>query len=224
MIRFIFASLLHFDHSCSHNIDNKTVVCYTKYSNHGNREPQKGIMHHYPERHHRIIQLIRHFPVRYSFRPLLRGTELEQAMKDYDKPELLNIPTIIPTHTCIGTLYSSDLNRARITAELLFKQHPITDSRLREFLFEPVLPSSWKLPGWLWGVLGRYFASKKKNETFRAPIAEFLEKLLATNTDATIVCHGYVMYVLQKELLRRGFSGKRFLTPKHAIPYVYNKI
>ncbi len=180
-------------------------------------------MHQNPERQHRIIRLIRHFPVRYSFRPLLRGTELEQAMKDYDTPELLDVPTAIPTYSCIGTLYSSDLNRARITAELLFKQKPITDPRLREFVFEPVLPPSWKLPGWLWGVLGRYCASKKKNESFRTPIIEFLEELLATNTDATIVCHGYVMYILQKELLRRGFSGKRFLTPKHAKPYIFTR-
>lgn len=170
-----------------------------------------------------VLQLIRHFPVRYSFRPLLRGTELTQAMIDYDNPELLDIPDNIPELSCRCRLYSSDLNRARITAELIFKKHPITDSRLREFVFEPVLPSSWKLPGWLWGVLGRYFASQKKNESFRAPIIEFLEELLATNNDATIVCHGYVMYVLQKELLRRGFFGKKFTTPKHATPYVFTR-
>jgi len=169
------------------------------------------------------IRLIRHFPVNYSFNKIISGDEIARALIDYDDPTLLRIPDPVPRYSFPGALYSSDLNRARITAEMIFGKAPIQDQRLREFVFEPIIDPTIKLPEWIWGILGRYFASKQKNESFKKPICEFLSDILSQSEDCTIVSHGYVMYVIRRELIRRGFKGKRFLTPRHGTVYTYTK-
>ncbi|NNU77841.1 histidine phosphatase family protein [Clostridium estertheticum] len=55
-------------------------------------------------------------------------------------------------------------------------------------------------------------------------VNEFLDSIKdESSNNILIVCHGFFMNTLQKELKSRGFTGRTIRTPKNGTLYLYKK-
>jgi broad specificity phosphatase PhoE len=125
--------------------------------------------------------------------------------------------------------YSSDLRRARVTAERLHAGPARGTPLLREVPFGPVLGGRVPLPLMLWQALARLawlVGHRTQPEGRRATLARagaLLDHLCAEHPDGRVlvVGHGFLMQVLAAELRRRGFRGRVPLRPRGGEVYVF---
>jgi broad specificity phosphatase PhoE len=90
----------------------------------------------------------------------------------------------------------------------------------------PLMNTYSKLPLLLWALLMRSKSrsSNRITDEFSAKISAFVDELLQANDQNVLVAsHGFVMMFLQKELIKRGFTGDRFKTPANGKIYVFVK-
>lgn len=177
------------------------------------------------------IGLIRHFKVNYQKKFFMTSKEFKEWEENYNTSGVIRNDVElmgIKWDRC----YSSTLIRAIITAKHVYSNEIFQNDLIRETIIDPIFKSDLKLPYWFWAVSGRiawYFNHKSQEESktitndkarqFLDLLQEEAEKEGAENI--LIVTHGFFMFSLQKELKRRGFTGKLIYRPKNGILYLY---
>lgn len=132
----------------------------------------------------------------------------------------------IAWHKC----FSSDLSRAVKTAETIFKGEVIKTNLLREVPISPVLKKNSRIPYILWAFSGRiawlfsHNSQPESKKDTKKRVSEFLDSIeIYSNKNILIVCHGFLMRTLQKELKRRSYYGKSIHIAKNGSLYTYEK-
>jgi broad specificity phosphatase PhoE len=173
------------------------------------------------------IGLVRHFKVDCYIKNFMTSDNFRQWVKDYDNSD------IIENKYEIGNIiwdncFSSDLSRAVKTSTSIFKGEIIKTHLLREVPISPIFNTNIKLPYIFWCICGRLawlFQNKSqienKKETQKR-VNDFLDSINdESNNNILIICHGFLMNTLQKELKRRGVNGQHIKRPKHGTLYLY---
>ena len=174
------------------------------------------------------IGLVRHFKVNCYNKMFMTSGDFEQWVKQYDNSDIIRDKFDIGEikwHKC----FSSDLFRAIKTSETIFSDGIIITQLLREVPLSPICKTNIKLPYAFWCMSARvawFFQHKSqietKNDTQRR-VNEFLDIIENdSNNNILIVSHGFLMHIMQKELIKRNFSGQNIKRPKNGTLYVYN--
>ncbi|EPY09264.1 phosphoglycerate mutase family protein [Paenibacillus alvei TS-15] len=176
------------------------------------------------------IGLVRHFPVQCKpEKKWMSSADFNHWVEQYDQAEVILADP--PNDNTVWDLcVSSDLSRAVATAEHIYKGRIITTHRLREIGMRSVLQSNVKLPHSVWLILSRLawlFSHPSQEETKRQTLTrvrEVIDWIEAENqSNVLVVCHGALMKVVHKELVRRDFKGKGDWKPQNGKLYVYVK-
>jgi broad specificity phosphatase PhoE len=175
------------------------------------------------------VGLIRHFKVARGYpKKMITSKELIKWEKEYNESEveekevdLLNIEW----ETC----FSSDLARARVTAEKCFNGTIIYMEELREVALSPFFRMNIRLPLFIHILFIRFawfFNHKsqleKKGDVLNR-INRALDSALDSGENILIVSHGGIMMYMRKELKRRGFKGPTFRRVDNGVIYTYVK-
>ncbi len=86
------------------------------------------------------------------------------------------------------------------------------------------LSDGFRLPFIIWGLIVRIKSFSSNNDTnrFKNKLINLIDRVIADNkSDVLIVSHWFVMRVIQKELIKRGFTGDNFKSNEYGILYVY---
>jgi broad specificity phosphatase PhoE len=174
-----------------------------------------------------VIGLVRHFKVNCDTRFFMSANEFEEWVRRYDNSDVLekkHNPVNITWDEC----YSSDLRRAIITSRTLFSGEITESPLLREVPLSPVFKTKLKLPYIFWCIMGRsaWFFQHKSQKEVRKDTQRRVRKFLDDIDDKScpnilIVCHGFLMNTMQKELKRRGYNGQHIKRPKNGEIYLY---
>lgn len=176
------------------------------------------------------IGLLRHFKVNCPHKKFMTSEEFREWSEKYEiskvikkKVEMYGIEWDI--------CYASDLPRAMATAQEVYSGNVMIDILLREVDNAPFIHTERiKLPFEVWHICGRlawYFKSKSQPETIvgtRKRINEFLDRIDWTQENILIVFHGFMLYNFQKELHKRGFTGKKARIVKNGVLYEYVRV
>lgn len=175
------------------------------------------------------IGLMRHFKVDSIPPKFMASKDFIEWVHSYDSADIIanevNMPNI-EWNKC----YSSDLPRAVKTAQAIFRGEILITEQLREVPLAPVFGTSVKLHYMFWNVIGRIawlFSHKSQAEGKRETqvrIREFLDSI--KNEEALnilIVCHGFLMNFLQRELSKRGFKGSASRNIRNGKLYLFEK-
>jgi broad specificity phosphatase PhoE len=175
------------------------------------------------------IGLLRHFKVTLGYPgKLVTSKELLIWQQEYNESQIEEIE-IEHRGQIWSKCYSSDLERAKITASRAFDGNIIYSEDLREMSLYPVIRSGLRLPLWLHVTLIRvawYLGHKSQKESKKEVITRInrvLDEAIANDEDILIVGHGGIMMFMRKELLKRGFSGPKFNRPENAKLYIFEK-
>ncbi|MBD7911637.1 phosphoglycerate mutase family protein [Clostridium cibarium] len=175
------------------------------------------------------IGLVRHFKVDCYTKMFMTSDDFNKWIKQYDDSDVIENKFEIGNikwHKC----FSSDLSRAIKTSKAIFRSEITRTPLLREVPIAPICKTNIKLPYVFWCVSGRLgwlFNHKSQIETKKDTIRrvnEFLDSIENEgDRNILIVCHGFFMNMLQKELKRRGFVGENVRKPKNGRLYLYKK-
>lgn len=180
------------------------------------------------------IGLLRHFPVVDGFpRGWRTSEELLAWLESYDRGEVM-IGEFdlggIEWNVCVA----SDLPRARVTAEAVFRGGEIElTSLLREGRFAsfgtgrlrlPVKLWEWVLRvAWLTGHRTQRACRDELRERVRMMAERLAKRAEEERQDTLVVSHAGVMLYLSEELRRRGFIGPKMGIARHARVYVFDR-
>jgi len=172
------------------------------------------------------IGLVRHFKVNHPYpeKRILTKSDVINWFADYDSTENLQYKTVDLNGIDWERCYSSTLIRTINTAKHIYSGEIISVPQLQELSILNSLSNKIKLPFLIWGLIVRIksFSSNKDVEAFEKGIIAFVDKLIADNkTNTLIVSHWFVMRVLRKELIKRGFVGDKFKSNEYGTLYVY---
>ncbi len=175
-----------------------------------------------------IIGVARHLPIEHNALKWVSRKQFEEWCHWYDTEGPLIIRCLEEQDIQWDTCLSSDLQRAKNTALLLFNGDIETTSDLREVPFSRV-PIRITLPIIIWQLLSRLcwrFNLASLRET-RKESAKRAIKVIDTvveqymDKNVLLVTHGFYMQLLQKELKRRGFIGDLPLHPNGGTVYIF---
>ncbi|MDK8180569.1 histidine phosphatase family protein [Paenibacillus sp. UMB4589-SE434] len=177
------------------------------------------------------IGLMRHFKVDWTpANHWMTADEFDQWIVDY------NHSNIIPDQTQVmdtdwNICLSSDLIRARDTANIVYSGDIQCLNLLREIDIAPILRLRVRLHTNIWLALGRlawYFAHRSQLEsrvqvTARAQhVIDLIESYQVDNV--LVVSHGMFIKVLNKQLRVRGYEGPSVNVPRNGDLYTYEKL
>jgi broad specificity phosphatase PhoE len=100
---------------------------------------------------------------------------------------------------------------------------------LREIRLAPLFAPKMKLPLFMhlfFIRLAWYFNHRSQPESRTAVqerIRRSLDSILNSEEDVLIVSHGGIMMFMRKELMKLGFTGPKFGTPKNGEVYVFER-
>lgn len=173
------------------------------------------------------IGLFRHFPVEQRFPSgWITAAELQQWRARYDLSGAQSGEFDlggVNWQACI----SSDLPRARITADTVFDGEVEYTALLREPQFDQFNTSNIKLPfsGWRWMMrlswLTGHQSQRVCRDEFKNRVFAVADRLTALAQDTLVVSHAGMMAYLGAELRRRGYSGPRLKIADPARAYIY---
>lgn len=176
------------------------------------------------------IGLLRHFKVNCPHKKMMTSGEFREWSEKYEVSKVIKKKVEmygIEWDVC----YASDLPRAMATAQEVYSGNILLDNLLREVDNAPFIHTDRiKLPFEVWHVCGRlawYFKSKSQPETIegtRKRINKFLDRIDWSQENILIVFHGFMLYNLQKELRKRGLSGKKIRVVKNGVLYEYVRV
>lgn len=174
------------------------------------------------------IGLVRHFKVNHPFpeKILLSKKEVIKWFEDYDNTENLQYMPVDLASKDWKRCYSSTLARTFNTAQHIYEGEIVQVPELKELNILHLLSNRIKLPFLLWGLIVRIksFSSNKDIHAFEGGITAFVDKLIANNESETlIVSHWFVMRILRKELIKRGFTGSKFKSGEYGKLYVFER-
>ncbi len=173
------------------------------------------------------IGLMRHFKVTRGYpATFVTSEELMNWVEEYDASGVeeneVNLQNI-DWNSC----YSSDLSRARTTAETVYDGDIIFLEELREIRLSPLFRSKRRLPFFLHLMMIRlawWFNHRSQPESKREiveRINEVVDRIIQEERDVLIVGHGGIMIMMKKVLRKQGFTGPSFSKPTNGKVYVY---
>ncbi|WP_102262934.1 histidine phosphatase family protein [Mesobacillus jeotgali] len=175
------------------------------------------------------IGLVRHFKVTLGYpSKLVTSQELLTWQQEYNESNIEEV-NIDHQGQKWSRCYSSDLERAKITAYRAFDGNITFLEDLREMSLYPVIHTEMRLPLWLHVTLIRlawflgHKSQKESKKEVLSRINRVLDEALVQGEDILIVGHGGIMMFMRKELLKRGFSGPKFNRPENAKVYIFEK-
>jgi len=127
--------------------------------------------------------------------------------------------------------YTSDLPRAVQTAEQIYSGTIVQWKELREVRLSPI-KSRFPMPFFLWStvlriaILFNHQSQLDRKRIVEERVRKLLDRIVAemkSTDNILIVSHGALMYVMRRELRRRGFHGPTFQTPENGKLYVFEK-
>lgn len=174
------------------------------------------------------IGLVRHFKVNCDVNTFMTSNDFEEWVKKYDNSDVIENKFEVLENINWNKCFSSDLLRAIKTAKTIFKGEIIESRLLREVPMSSIFKTNLKLPYVFWCITSRLAwilkhksQSESKVDTERR-VNAFLNSIdKYSNDNILIVCHGFYMHTFQKELKRRGFSGKSVKRPRNGTLYLY---
>ncbi len=172
------------------------------------------------------IILVRHYKVDIKKLSSLTSDEYDKYCTDYnDSPIINQVPPKLPNFR----LYSSNMSRAKETArlatgrepellkgvyEVTFRSHKKTNKKLKFNYFELMARLQW------------FFNNSRQSETRSMTLAR-LEKaanlLINRNENCIVVMHSFVMRILSRLLIKKGFKGKKIYLPKNGQAFLFEK-
>lgn len=176
------------------------------------------------------IGLVRHFKVNHE-KPFsyMTSRQFEEWVRHYDQAEIFHMDKKgeeIDWDVCI----SSDLPRAVHTAEKIASCSIVESPLLREVPLAPFIKTERKLPFTIWNLAGRLawmFSHPSQVESRKDTIKranEFLASLeKEEKKNILVVSHGFFLYVVAKELEKKGYAGPRKRRFKNGELYIYEK-
>jgi broad specificity phosphatase PhoE len=175
------------------------------------------------------VGLIRHFKVTRGYpNKLVAGDELMKWVKEYDGSSVEE--TDIELHDIEWKrCFSSDLSRAKTTAEKAFHGKIIYTEDLREMAIIPLFRESIRLPLFLHLLMVRvawlfnHPSQPESKKEVLERINKTLDNILESDEDVLIVGHGGIMIFMRKALRKRGFKGPNFRRPENAKLYIFEK-
>ncbi|RFS17750.1 histidine phosphatase family protein [Emticicia sp. C21] len=173
------------------------------------------------------IGLVRHFKVKQSLpRGFLIGHDaLTDWFAQYDHAEV-NYTTIDMRAINWELCYASTMSRAYKTARHIFKGEIEVHDDLREVSVLNLMNKKRRLPIILWAILikRKTLSANEITESTKKKLADFVDKLLTKpEKEILIVSHGFIMMLLQQELIARGFTGELFRNPANGKVYIFEK-
>ncbi|WP_407270930.1 histidine phosphatase family protein [Radiobacillus sp. PE A8.2] len=175
------------------------------------------------------VGLVRHFPVKRGYpNNYLTSNELMEWADEYDLSEVIETDIVLGDNQWVRC-FASDLPRASTTARKVFNGEITYLKELREISISPFFRGNIKLPIFIHFIFIRvswWFNHKSQNESKKdvdKRIETTLDQILTSKQNVLIVSHGGLMINLRRQLIKRGFNGPRFTTPKNAKLYVYEK-
>ena len=173
------------------------------------------------------IGLVRHFKVKHRFpkKLWLSAEEVAQWFEDYEQAEIVykNVDLCgVEWRKC----FCSPQERAAKTAQFIFNGEITKSIELKELESLPFLRKNLRLPFIVWAMYIRTKFSSSNTTTirFKAQINVFVDDLLSKDdADVLIVSHFFVMMLLQKELINKGFKGNTFKSPEYGKIYLFEK-
>lgn len=173
------------------------------------------------------IGLVRHFKVNCPHKKMMTSEEFRQWSEKYEHSKVIKKPVEMYGNVW-DVCYASDLPRAVTTAREVYSGNIYLDKLLREVDNAPFIHTEKiRLPFEIWHAGGRvawFFKSKSQPESrigTKRRIKKFIRKIDWSKDNILIVCHGFMIYNLQFELIRMGFQGKRVRRVKNGILYEY---
>ncbi|MFE8702703.1 histidine phosphatase family protein [Cytobacillus sp. FJAT-54145] len=175
------------------------------------------------------IGLVRHFKVKRGYpNKLVTPEEFMKWVEEYD------LSDIEEEHVDLGNVewencLSSDLPRARKTAQKVFNGEIVVLKDLREISLSPIFKKNIRLPLFIHLLLIRlawlcnHKSQKENKKQVLSRINHVIDMLIEENKNVLVVGHGGIMVFMRKELVKRGFSGPAFNRPNHALIYVFKK-
>ncbi len=175
------------------------------------------------------IGLARHFQIPHAKATWMNGSAFEKWSEWYDETEVhaRDIPKAGKTWS---KCYCSNLPRAKFTSQWLFEGEIEFTPILREVPYTNFLPRPIPFPLFMWTSMSRlswYINHPWQNENRSATekrVREFVDSILLKHGNAEeilVVSHGFLMQYLQRELHRRGFTGKVPVRPTGGIIYKF---
>ena len=171
------------------------------------------------------LHLIRHFKVLNTIPIWITANEFNEWVDIYDQEPLKPLDVSLPEG--VDLILCSTFSRARRSIEMITTKEVVYLDSLVEV--DPKVPwkSSFKLPKYLWFILGRvlWYRNRLEGENRvdskeRArEVLEYIKKSQRNNI--FILTHGFFLKVLEKELLAQGFKGKIELKPKNGKIYTF---
>jgi broad specificity phosphatase PhoE len=175
------------------------------------------------------IGLVRHFEVIHSSKKLVNSAEFNEWVSQYDIADVKQSPVDLGDNNW-DLCFSSDLHRALQTAQRISNCKIVTTDCLREVPISPILNTNLRLPVPLWLGLGRmgWIFSNRSQPESRLQTVKRINGLLTQilslkESNILLVTHGFLMGLIQKELLNNGFRGERFVKARNGIIYVFQK-
>jgi broad specificity phosphatase PhoE len=175
---------------------------------------------------------VRHFKVNCNAKAFMTSDDFEKWVIEYDNSDIIE-NKFETENIKWDKCFSSDLPRAIRTSEIIFNGEIIKNQLLREVPLSPIYKTNLKLSHGFWCIAARIawnFQHKSQEETKKGTqkrINEFLNSLSKElNANVLIVCHGFFMKMLERELKIRGFKRQNrhnILTPKNGTLYLYKK-
>ncbi len=172
------------------------------------------------------IILVRHYKVDIKHKSWLSSDEYTRYCNDYNTSPIIDQkPPILPNYK----LYSSYMQRAKETARLATKRESVVLDGVHEVTFNGFLKGDRKLPFLLWEVLARiqwFMNSSKQKESLKMTkerISKAIDFLVKDNTDCIVVMHSIAIKVMSRELIKRGFKGKKVNYIKNGEAVIFEK-
>ncbi|BCB02263.1 histidine phosphatase family protein [Bacillus sp. KH172YL63] len=173
------------------------------------------------------IGLVRHFKVTRGY-PASRvnSEELMKWVEEYDASDVEENEVDLGGVNW-GSCYSSDLQRARTTAETVYGGDIHYLEELREIRLAPLFRSERKLPLFLHLLMIRlaWWCNHRSQPESRREVEKriniIVDRLIEEGKDVLVVGHGGIMMYIRKALLKRGFTGPSFRRPANGKVYMY---
>ena len=175
------------------------------------------------------IGLVRHLPVS---EPMPSGwmtaAQLHAWRQRYDRAAIESKAIALDSSQW-ARCYSSDLQRAYVTAQALYSGEIVQTPLLREaetaeFRTGPLL---LPVPLWRWVLriawMTGHCSQRASRDDFRSRVQAVADLAEAAESDILLVSHAGMMAYLRRELVRRGFSGPKFQIAEHGRVYVLER-
>lgn len=173
------------------------------------------------------IVLIRHFKVGFKWKFFYNSSEYEVDCGGYNSSPVIQSKVNIQSN---DRLITSTMSRAMDTSRYIFNRDPdLSDNNLCEVPIKPFITTRLPLPKLLWDIIGRLqwrLGLSRQPESYtqsRARVGKFLETVIDHGQNTVIVCHGWIIKLMIRELKAHGFRGPNPVFIKNGLPYEFER-